>query len=96
VTFRPEHSQVIIDDSQTQHAIPNRTAQLTGEVQTIEFGGGHWLIQCRIGEEICLVRLLDESPANGSLRKLRNGEKIRIAVPLERIRLFPTKALLSQ
>jgi iron(III) transport system ATP-binding protein len=92
VTFRPEHSRVDLNTPQPQAITSDGAVDLIGEVQSTEFGGSHWLVQCRIGQETCFVRMPAEVNESKSLGVLMNSQKVKITVQPERVRLFPANA----
>jgi iron(III) transport system ATP-binding protein len=90
VAFRPEYTHV---DLNTSHPPSDGAVEFIGGAQAIEFGGSHWLVQCRIGREMCFARMPAEGGESESIQVLMNGQKARIIVPSERIRLFPANTI---
>jgi iron(III) transport system ATP-binding protein len=92
VAFRPEHSRVELSSLQSKDTVSDGVIDLKAEVQSVEFGGSHWLVQCRVGSETCFVRMPAEESENKSLHDLMSRQKVRIMVQPECIRLFPANA----
>jgi ABC-type Fe3+/spermidine/putrescine transport system ATPase subunit len=88
LAFRPEHGRLQFNGTPDQ----KRVGEFVGEVQSVEFGGSHWLVQCKIGAQICFVRVPAEGSANELFHTLMNGRKARITVQPQHIRLFPANA----
>ncbi len=88
LAFRPEHGRLQFNGTPEQE----RGGEFAGEVIAVEFGGSHWLVQCKIGAQICFVRVPAEGSANELFHTLMNNRKARITVQPEHIRLFPANA----
>ncbi|MCI0698751.1 ABC transporter ATP-binding protein [candidate division KSB1 bacterium] len=97
VAFRPEHGRIVPTssaDTQPAEAKFNGAAgEFLGEVQSVEFGGSHWLVQCQIGRQSCFVRVPAEEIDNAALRSLAGSRKIQISVQPQHVRIFPATAL---
>ncbi len=93
VAFRPEHGRILpISSTEPQSAASKfngAAGEFTAEVQSVEFGGSHWLVQCRIGQQLCFVRVPAEGSANELIQAITSTRQARLTVQPEHIRLFP-------
>ncbi|MDZ7290516.1 MAG: ABC transporter ATP-binding protein [candidate division KSB1 bacterium] len=94
LAFRPEHARIALNNLQ---AVTEGAANFVGEVQSIEFEGSDWLVQCRIGQQVCFVRVPAEQIEKDSFRDLTGNRTVRITVPPERLQVFAadTERILS-
>jgi iron(III) transport system ATP-binding protein len=89
LAFRPEHGRLQFDNATNQ----NRVVEFSGAVQSVEFGGSHWLVQCKIGAQICFVRAsVEEISAETLGEVLADNRKVQITVQPKHVRLFPANA----
>jgi ABC-type sugar transport system ATPase subunit len=88
VAFRPEHGQIHFNNLPDHH----EAIALAGEIKSVEFGGSHWLVQCEIDRQLCLVRAPAEELKNVMLRNLMNAGKIHLVIPPQHVRLFEAYA----
>jgi iron(III) transport system ATP-binding protein len=97
VAFRPEHGRILLNNSvDTQLAAPKlngAAGEFTAQVQSVEFGGSHWLVQCRIGQQSCFVRVPVEEIDHAALRHLTGSRKVQISVQPQYMRIFPAHTL---
>ncbi len=95
VAFRPEHGRLLSSSSakSAEAKFNGAAGEFSGEVQSVEFGGSHWLVQCRIGQQSCFVRVPVEEINHAGLQNLTGSRKIRISVQSQHVRIFPAKAL---
>jgi spermidine/putrescine ABC transporter ATP-binding subunit len=84
IAFRPEHGRLHLNNAPERGGIGN----LTGEIKSIEFGGSHWLVQCKIGQQACFVRVPAEELKNAAIHDLTNGRKIHLSILPQYLRLF--------
>jgi ABC-type Fe3+/spermidine/putrescine transport system ATPase subunit len=93
VAFRPEHGRILLNGStDDQTAAPqfnNAAGEFIAEVQSVEFGGSHWLVQCRIEGQSCFVLVSAEEVDGAALRSLAGSRKIQISVQPQYMRIFP-------
>jgi ABC-type Fe3+/spermidine/putrescine transport system ATPase subunit len=91
VAFRPEHGRIFSSsNAKSAEAKFNGTAgEFSGEVQSVEFGGSHWLVQCQIGRHSCFVRVPAEGSANELIQTITSTRQAHITVQSEHVRLFP-------
>ena len=93
VAFRPEHGRILPNSlTEPQSAAPklkDAAGEFTAEVQSVEFGGSHWLVQCRIGQQSCFVRVPAEGSTNELIQAITSARQARLTVQPEHIRLFP-------
>ncbi|MGH7601102.1 MAG: ABC transporter ATP-binding protein, partial [bacterium] len=92
LAFRPEHGHILLNssaDTQPAAAKFNGAAgEFIAEVQSVEFGGSHWLVQCQIGRQSCFVRVPVEELDHAALRNLASSRKIQISVQPQHVRIF--------
>jgi iron(III) transport system ATP-binding protein len=91
VAFRPEHGHILPNHSTDKQPFNGVAGEFTAEVQSVEFGGSHWLVQCRIGQQLCFVRVTTEDSTNELIQAITSTRQARITVQSEHIRLFPAK-----
>jgi ABC-type Fe3+/spermidine/putrescine transport system ATPase subunit len=93
IAFRPEHGRILSSsNAKSAEAKFNGVAgEFSGEVQSVEFGGSHWLVQCRIGQQSCFVRVPAEGSSNELIQALINTRQAHLTVQPEHVRLFLAK-----
>ncbi len=105
LAFRPEHGRILPNtdgmDKRGSHSFVSSrrdgtnkdvTGEFFGEVQSVEFGGSHWLVQCQIGRQSCFVRVPVEELDHAALRNLASSRKIQISVQPQHVRIFSAHA----
>ncbi len=84
VAFRPEHCRI--------DATPNHSATtLLGKINAAEFGGSHWLVQCEIGGQLCLVRVPIETTENALVKNWQIGGQLPLTIRPEHFIIFPSQ-----
>jgi iron(III) transport system ATP-binding protein len=95
VAFRPEHGRILPTNSADAQSAADKfkgaAGEFTAEVQSVEFGGSHWLVQCRIGQQLCFVSVPAETNADELIQAIVKTRQARITVQPAHVRLFPAK-----
>jgi iron(III) transport system ATP-binding protein len=88
VAFRPEHGRILPNHSTDTQTSNGAAGEFLAEVHSVEFGGSHWLVQCRISQQSCFVRVPAEGSANDLIQALTSTRQARLTVQAGHIRLF--------
>jgi len=84
ITFRPEHGRIHLNNVLAN----DDTACFTAEIKSVEFGGGHWSVQCQIDRQFCFVRVPVDEIKDAALRDWTDGRQVQLSIPSQHVRVF--------